>query len=96
METRIQDLENRIEELENLLQVSSSPKGVSDSSIDRFVDELLQDPEINMYLVPDTLESEIYTKVLRSVMKALEKSLANAEVSLFNHSIKFSLKPKMD
>jgi len=87
----MESLEERVQKLESAFQLK---RELSNSAIDLFVEELLQDPEINMYLVPDSIEKNIYTNILRLVMKALEKSLKSASINLFNHEIKMHIVPK--
>lgn len=69
---------------------------LSKEEIKRFVDELLLDEDINIGLLPDAIEKPLYNNILIMVMKLVQHSLDNLEISFMNHDLKISLEAPTD
>lgn len=83
------DLHRRVEILESILLTNS--REISQSSINLFIDDILNDPETNTF-IPDSIERAFYKKIIGVTLKALEKTISNAKISILNHNITFDLK----
>lgn len=66
---------------------------ISSQSIDKFVDELIADPNINIYLIPDTVEKTIYSNTLKMVFSLLQKTFNNVSVDIIGHEFKLKMQP---
>ena len=69
---------------------------VSNGAIERFVDELLKDPNINIYLLPDSIEKPIYVNTLKIVLSLLQKSLNHTNLDIIGHEIKMQMQPNLE
>lgn len=66
---------------------------ISDKAIETFVDTLINDPEINIYGLPDRLEKAMYRNTLKMVMHSLEKVFSNVGVELIGHRLRVNMEP---
>ena len=64
-------------------------------SIDNYVDEMLQDEEINS-MIPDYIEKKIYKNVFSLVLKLMKNFTESASISFLDQEITFNLKSKND
>jgi hypothetical protein len=80
----MESLENRIANIENILGITN--REISSEAIERFIDELLTDPETNTIML-DSLERVFYRKIIKIVMKTLEKTINSTKIEIFNHRI---------
>jgi hypothetical protein len=62
-------------------------------SIDNYVDEMLQDEEINS-IMPDYIEKKIYKNVFSLVLKLMKNFTESASISFLDQEITFNLKSK--
>ena len=62
-------------------------------SIDNYVDEMLQDEEINS-IIPDYIEKKIYKNVFSLVLKLMKNFTESASISFLDQEITFNLKSK--
>ncbi|KAF4687762.1 kelch-like [Perkinsus olseni] len=63
---------------------------LNEEVIDRLVKELLSDASINVFWIPDIIESAIYRNVLRLMLRVVEELLGRVELDLLGTA--FSLK----
>ncbi|KAF4654631.1 kelch-like [Perkinsus chesapeaki] len=63
---------------------------LNEEVIDRLVKELLSDSSINVFWIPDIIESAIYRNVLRLMLRVVEELLGRVELDLLGTA--FSLK----
>lgn len=68
-------------------------KTIDKSNIKEYVEEMLNNPEINIYGFPDAIERQIYTNTITLLLHILENALQNTEIHLFNHRIVFDIQP---
>lgn len=66
---------------------------ISNGAISRFVDELLADPNINIYYMPDSIEKALYTNILKIVLSLVQKSLNHTNLDIIGHEFKMSMRP---
>lgn len=64
-----------------------------DKTIDDYVDEMLEDEEINSS-VPDFIEKKMYKKVFKSGIKIFKNITDNTKISFMNHNIKIEIEPE--
>lgn len=64
-----------------------------DKTIDNYVDEMLEDEEINSS-VPDFIEKKMYKKVFKSGIKIFKNITDNTKISFMNHNIKIEIEPE--
>lgn len=65
------------------------PDGVSEADVDDLVEVILQDPSINIALIPDSIEAAIYKSTIRLTLNIFYRLLSRLNgVSLLSHQIK--------
>ena len=88
-----QKLESQIQ---NTLGTSNADNAVnfniSRTVISQFVEDLLNDPEINTK-IPDFLERKIYTNVLNSLLHVIDKVLESSSIQFMGHQITLDITP---
>lgn len=94
-------LENKIK---TLMQVNSATavsnnNGTLDFAkskviLETYIEELLQDPEININYFPDGLERQIYRNVFGVLLGALDKVVENTSLNVLGHTIKLEMTAK--
>ncbi|CAD7957917.1 unnamed protein product [Amoebophrya sp. A120] len=78
--------------IERMFQNRTSERArVNTEAIALFVDELLNDEELNILWLPDVIESEIYKHALTTVIAMLEDVLASLEITVLGLQFRFSL-----
>ena len=98
MEDNLVEINARLDSIESQLScilgvgfVQPNSRDISGSAIDQFVEKLLNDPETNIHLIPDSFERRIYKNCITLVLKGIEKSLESVKIDLFNHQIGMSI-----
>ena len=71
----------------------TSSNTISTQSIDKFVDDLIADPNVNIYLIPDRVEKTMYTNTLKMFFSILQKTFNNISVDIIGHEFKMSVVP---
>jgi len=66
---------------------------VSDRAIDKFVDDIIADPNTNIYGFPDKLERAMYRKSAKMTLVGLEKVFENIALEVIGHRIRISMQP---
>ena len=66
---------------------------LSKEEINKFVAELLSDSDINVGLLPDSIERALYKNIFIILMKIIQRSLEDLNISFMGHDIKISLTP---
>ena len=66
---------------------------ISDAAVDGFVKELLADPNINIYALPDALEGALYRNILKTILHAMAHATDATGVILLGHKIKIVIEP---
>ncbi len=74
-----------------MVDIKQKELTLSKDEIKRFVDELLLDEDINIGLLPDAIEKPLYNNILIMVLKLVQHSLDNLEISFMGHDLKISL-----
>jgi len=69
---------------------------LNNQAIDDFVEELLNDPETNIYLLPDAIERPLYANLLKLMFHSLEKAVKSFKVDFIGHEIKIVFEPKSE
>ena len=61
------------------------------SSITKFVDNILKNDNINSALIPDYIERQIYTNVFTVFVSLIKEILEDTNINIFNQTIKFKM-----
>lgn len=69
---------------------------ISSKAVDRFVDELLSDPNINIYLLPDSVEKPLYANTLKIILSILQKMFNNVNIDVIGHEFKMRMQPTLE
>ena len=75
------------------LQSSSS---VDDAAIDKFVQELIDDPDINIYGLPDRIEKAMYKRAAKMTLVGIEKIFDNIALELIGHRVQLLMRPSAE
>ena len=93
-------LKNRITELENLIRNNNNQKQELDkfykdldSSIDKYVNEMLQDEEINS-VIPDYIEKKIYKNVFSLVIKLVKNITDSTSINFMGQELTLNINSK--
>jgi len=101
------ELQKKYDELfsrhENILDKIRQERGltipvsnISNKAIEKFVSKLLSDPDINIYGLPDAVESAVYKNSIRLMMGAMEKLFSNVQLEFIGHKITVVMQPVED
>lgn len=80
------NIENK-QQLENLL---------SEQQINIFVEQLLDDHNINIQYLPDYVEKQLYRNILMIIFGFLRKITSNSSFNIIGHELKLSFQPIND
>lgn len=69
---------------------------ISKSAVDEFVKDLLSDPNINIRMMPDSIESKIYANTILITLSSLQKIFNNVNLDVMGHELKIQMKPTID
>lgn len=92
---------------ENLLEKIRSKRGndnndnkasldksfISTDSIDIFIEEMLQDPEVNIGWMIDSIEEKLYKKVMRIALTSIAKMIDTTKINILSHQIDMKITP---
>lgn len=66
---------------------------ISSDNISKFVDELLDNKEVNMSYLPDGVEKQIYKNLLVYGLNIMKEVISTSKVEIVGHEITFTIKP---
>lgn len=69
---------------------------VSIEQIKKYVDEMLENQDINIYGFPDVIEKQIYRNMFTMLLNVIDHTLDTSEIILFGHKIVFDIQPGGD
>jgi len=69
---------------------------ISNQAIERFVEELLNDPNINIRVLPDGIERPLYANFLKITLSILQKLFNNSNIDLIGHEFKVQVQPTLE
>jgi hypothetical protein len=69
-------------------------ESISSEQIEKFVNEILNNKDVNMEYIPDAAEKEIYKKILIYGLNIAKELIKTAKVEVIGHEITFTIKPK--
>ena len=72
------------------------PQTISNKAVERFVDELLADPNINIYMLPDTIERPLYVNTLKILLNIIQKMFNHTNLDLIGHEVKMQMHPTLE
>ncbi len=68
-------------------------ESISTETIKKFVDTIVDDPQNNIYGLPDAIERRMYANVFKIALLSLQKVLSTAKIELIGHTIKMNMTP---
>jgi len=96
----ILELNKQIDYLKNLKPCNSNLNvgesninEISEQKINEIVEEFLSDDKINITLLPDIVEKQIYRNVISLALELLRKTLETAKIEFMGHNITFNVHP---
>ena len=66
---------------------------ISSDNISKFVDDLLNNREVNMSYLPDGIEKQIYKNLLVYALNIMKEVISTSKVQVVGHEITFVIKP---
>jgi len=66
---------------------------ISSDHVNQFVAALLQNKDVNLSFVPDSLEAKIYEKLLTLTIQELHQILATVKIQFLNQEITIHINP---
>ena len=66
---------------------------ISNKALKKFVDDILQDPNLNIYLLPDNIEKPLYMNTLKILLSVVQKVLNNTNLDIIGHEFKLQMQP---
>lgn len=92
-----QQLEHRLQERSVPTEDAPPPvqiAGVSRQRIEELVEQMLQNPDINVKYLPDAVERQLYRNVFSLALNVLGEVLKSSSVELLGHRIQLTLVPE--
>lgn len=96
LEKEVQKLKDNLssENGASLTQLSSSELRIrSEKNIDKYISDILKNPETNISWLPDVVERRLYKNIAVMLLNVLETTVENSEIKLLGHHIKFVMDP---
>lgn len=69
-------------------------KFVSEENIESFVNEMIQNDQINISYLPDSFEKKIYKDILTIIMALVEQIIESTKINFMGHAITLNLEPQ--
>lgn len=66
---------------------------IDDAAIEKFVQSMIDDPNINMHGVPDIIEKAMYRRAAKMTLSSLGKIFENIALELMGHKIHVVMQP---
>lgn len=67
---------------------------ISEEAVQKFVQNILNNPNTNIYMIPDAIESSVYKSTLLAVLHSLSHLADNSHISFMGHRIQISIIPE--
>ena len=78
----------------NLICKSKKKPAIAEDVIHKIVDRYLANNMINNTVIPDSIERQIYTNILRLAVGILKDTLEHTHIEVLGHKVKFVVEPK--
>ena len=83
--------------LKNSIEKIHSEDGdISQDKIDKFVEEMMLNKNINIGYLPDYVEKQIYKNIFSYMMNMFKEIILNSRIQVVGHEITISIKPIND
>ena len=69
---------------------------ISKQQINAFVDQLLNDQNVNIKYLPDFVEKQIYRNVFSILVGVIDNVIKSAHINIIGHRINLTLEPDLD
>ena len=77
----------------NLFSNTKKTEEISSDQINQFVAKMLQNKDVNLSFVPDSMEAKIYEKLLTMTIQELHQILATVKIQFLNQEITIHMNP---
>lgn len=87
---------NGLRSLKTVITPRGTPpleSNISDQAIDNFVHTLLTDPAMNIPLVPNSMESALYGRILKALLHTIAHVSDGAGIDFIGHKIRVVIEP---
>lgn len=64
-----------------------------EASIEKYVDGLLENENVNLSFVPDYVEKKMYVKMFGSILRVIQGVLGSSHMCLMNHRMRIVMEP---
>ena len=87
------------EKLKNRIKILEENKGIQNveenmkKSVQKLVNKILENDNINSPLIPDYIERKIYTNVFNIFIGLVKETIETTNISILNHNITLKLNP---
>ena len=104
LKNTIENDQKEIDELKNIINIKRENNKKEeleqfyknlDSSIDKYVSEMLKDEEINS-VIPDYIEKKIYKNVFTLILKLMRNVTDSTKINFLDQELSLTLKSKKD
>jgi hypothetical protein len=80
--------------LSSSTEVNIVESKISEEAVQKFVQNILSNPDTNIYMVPDAIESSVYKSTLMAVLHSLAHFADASHISFMGHRVKISIVPE--
>jgi hypothetical protein len=85
----------RKEKKSSLKKLKLEKDAISSEQIEKFVNEILNNKDVNISYLPDGAEKEIYKNLLVYILNITKELIKTTKVEVVGHEITFTIKPKV-
>ena len=84
-------LESENSELKNKIDIKEHLNQIDDKKIKELVKKLLDNKDINIGLLPDTIESKLYENIIRLLLSLIKETLDTTKIEFLGHGLQIQL-----
>lgn len=97
--SKILDLEREIKNLKSNTGISTKSLDYFEkrmqSSVNKLVDDMLKNDNINSLIIPDYIEKKIYINVFTILIGIMKEVLEDTKINIFNQNISLKMEPNV-
>lgn len=96
LEKEVQKLKDNLSPETGLSLTQLSPnelRSKSEKNIDKYINEILSNPETNISWLPDIVERRLYKNIAVVLLNVVETTVENSEMTFLGHRIKLVMDP---
>ena len=84
-------LESENNELKNKIDIKDHLNQIDDKKIKELVKKLLDNKDINIGLLPDSIESKLYENIIRLLLSLIKETLDTTKIEFLGHGLQLQL-----